>query len=102
MLNNLVAFFNSDDFLPHGHCFLWQPDILWMHVVSDAGIAFAYYMIPVVLLYLVRKREDLPYKKVFIAFCVFILLCGTTHLMSIWVLWHPDYGLEGIVKALTM
>ncbi len=34
-------------------------------------------------------------------FGAFILLCGTTHLLSIWVLWHPNYWFEGILKALT-
>jgi PAS domain S-box-containing protein len=101
MLDGLTSLFNSDEFMPHGHCFLWQPNILWLHVLSDAGIAFAYYSIPVLLIYLLRKRKDLPFKGVFAAFCVFILLCGTTHLFSIWVLWNPDYGAEGIVKAMT-
>jgi len=101
MLDRFAALFNSDDFLPHGHCFLWQNDILFLHVISDAAIALAYYLIPVFLLYLTRRRQDLPFKGVFVAFSAFILLCGTTHLMSIWVLWHPDYGAEGLLKAAT-
>jgi two-component system sensor kinase FixL len=28
-------------------------------------------------------------------------LCGTSHLMSIWVLWHPNYYIEGWIKAAT-
>ncbi|MEI9903312.1 MAG: hypothetical protein WDN06_04575 [Asticcacaulis sp.] len=38
---------------------------------------------------------------VFWLFGAFILLCGTTHILSIWVLWHPNYYTEGVVKALT-
>src|SRR4051812_24177697 len=34
-------------------------------------------------------------------FALFILACGATHFLSIWTLWHPDYGLEGVVKAVT-
>lgn len=97
----MIKFFNSDNFMPHGHCFFWQKNILWLHVISDAGIALAYYFIPLLLFYLIRKRKDLPYKILFSAFSAFILLCGTTHLFGIWVLWHPDYGLEGLIKALT-
>jgi hypothetical protein len=29
------------------------------------------------------------------------LACGTTHFMSIWTLWVPDYGLEALVKVIT-
>jgi PAS domain S-box-containing protein len=101
MLESVAAFFNSDDFMPHGHCFLWQPHILWLHIISDAGIAAAYYALPVALIYLTRKRKDLPFKNVFWLFGAFILLCGTTHLLAIWVLWHPDYAVEGVVKAAT-
>ena len=34
-------------------------------------------------------------------FSVFILACGTTHLMAVWTIWNPDYWLEGTVKAIT-
>lgn len=100
-MSELARFFESDYFMPHGHCFLWRPEILWLHVLSDSAIVFAYYTIPLALAYLVWKRKDLPFGIVFWLFAAFILLCGTTHLLSIWVLWHPDYGPEGLVKAAT-
>lgn len=46
----IADFFNSENFMPHGHCFLWQPDILWLHVVSDACIVLAYFSIPFALI----------------------------------------------------
>jgi len=101
MLQPIANFFNSENFMPHGHCFLWQPEILWLHVVSDAAIVAAYFSIPFALLYFIWKRKDMPFQSVFLLFGAFILLCGTTHIMGIWVLWHPDYAVEGILKALT-
>ncbi|MDR3448939.1 MAG: ATP-binding protein [Alphaproteobacteria bacterium] len=101
MMQRLRDFFDSDNFMPHGHCFLWQPDILWLHILSDAMIVSAYYSIPGALLYFVWKRKDLPFGIILWLFGAFILLCGTTHLMSIWVLWHPDYAIEGLFKAAT-
>ena len=92
---------NSDGFMPHGYCFMWRPSVLWLHVCSDAAIALAYYCLPFVIFYFIRKRQDLPFQAVFSLFAAFILLCGTTHLLSIWVLWHPDYYIEGVVKAMT-
>lgn len=88
-------------FMPHGYCFLWQPGVLWLHVLADTGIVLAYFGIPLVLAYILRRRRDLPFRGLFALFSAFILLCGFTHLLNIWVLWHPDYYFEGVVKALT-
>ena len=110
MLSDLLTFlqcgglphpFSANGFMPHGYCFLWRPGVLWLHVLSDAGIAAAYYCIPCVLAYFIRARRDLPFPAVFWMFSAFILLCGTTHVMSIWVLWHPNYYVEGWIKAAT-
>jgi PAS domain S-box-containing protein len=87
--------------MPHGYCFEWRPDVLFLHVTSDACIGFAYYCIPLVLMYFIRKRKDLPFPGIFWLFSAFILLCGTSHLMSILVIWHPVYYAEGYVKAAT-
>jgi signal transduction histidine kinase len=101
MASTLADFFSTEQFMPHGHCFLWQPSILWLNVISDAGITIAYYSIPFALIYFIRQRQDVPFKTIFWLFGAFILLCGTTHLISIWVVWNPDYAIEGLVKALT-
>ena len=53
-------------FEPHGHCFLWRPDLILLHTVSDSITAFAYYSIPITLLYFSQKRRDLPYKWIFV------------------------------------
>lgn len=100
-MESIQNFFDSQNFMPHGHCFLWQPDIFWLHLLSDLGIVSAYFAIPFALIYILRKRKDLPFENIFLLFAAFILLCGTTHAMNIWVLWNPDYAVEGVIKALT-
>jgi signal transduction histidine kinase len=89
------------DFMPHGHCYFWRPEIVGLHVVSDALTAIAYFVIPLGLIQLVRKRADLAFHWMFVLFGIFILACGTTHLMAIWTLWHPVYRLDGVIKAIT-
>jgi PAS domain S-box-containing protein len=91
----------SSDFMPHGHCYFWKPEIVWLHAASDGLIALSYYFIPLMLLYFVRKRRDLVFGWMFVMFGIFILGCGTTHLMEIWTLWHGTYRLAGIIKAIT-
>ena len=86
---------------PHGYCLLWDPLLVWLHVVSDAVIGLSYFSIPVALTVFVSRRRDIEFGWLLVLFAIFITACGTTHFMSILVLWVPAYGLEGIVKALT-
>ncbi|MGA7224591.1 MAG: PAS domain S-box protein [Candidatus Acidiferrales bacterium] len=97
----LRQLFSSGDFMPHGYCYLWNPGLVWLHVISDALIALAYFTIPFTLLWLVRKRRDLPFNSMFVLFGVFIVACGGTHVMEIWNLWHAEYWLAGMLKAVT-
>ncbi len=100
MIDFLKKLFDSD-FLSHGHCYFWRPEIVWLHVGSDATIALAYLLIPVSLGYFVRKRRDLAFHWMFVMFGAFILACGATHAMAIWTLWHATYRLEGVLKLIT-
>jgi PAS domain S-box-containing protein len=97
----LVSIFTERGLPPHGFCFLWDPGLIWLHAASDAVIGVSYYMIPLALAYFVYRRRDIMFGWIFWMFAAFILACGTTHFMDIWVLWHPDYALQGMIKALT-
>ena len=55
-------------FMPHGHCYLWSPTLLWLYVVSDTIIFISYYTIPVTLLYFLKKRPDLQFNWVILLF----------------------------------
>jgi two-component sensor histidine kinase len=101
MLEALAGVFTNRDLMPHGMCFLWDPGLLWLHAISDTLIAAAYYGIPVVIAYFAIKRKDLVFRHIFILSGLFVLACGTTHVLNVWVLWNPDYGVEGAVKAAT-
>ena len=101
MWDYLKRFFDTTMFSPHGFCLLWEPDILLVHVVSDAIIALSYFSIPFALAYFVSKRRDVEFGWVFWAFAIFILACGFTHVLSIVTLWVPVYGIEGLIKAMT-
>lgn len=87
--------------LPHGFCFLWNPQLLWLHILSDSLIALAYFLIPVVLVSILRKRKDLPFNGVFFCFAAFIVACGVTHVMEVVTLWYPIYWVSGVLKACT-
>jgi PAS domain S-box-containing protein len=98
LLNNLLF---TGNYIPHGHCYLWQRELVALHIVSDSIIALAYYSIPVSLIYFITQGKDLPFRKIFWLFAAFIISCGTTHIMEIWTLWHPVYWVSGSLKMIT-
>src|SRR5882757_2168888 len=86
--------------MPHASC-LRQPDIIQLHAWSDILIALSYFLIPISLFVLVRRRRDLAFPWMFLLFGAFIFGCGMTHALAVWTLWHPIYRFEGLIKAIT-
>ena len=101
MLDMVSHAISDNGFMPHGYCYLWTPELLWTEVVSDLVIATSYFSIPVALWQLAKKRPDLPFRWAFVLFGIFVMACGTTHLLSVITLWQPVYWLDGIIKAIT-
>jgi PAS domain S-box-containing protein len=87
--------------MEHGECFLWEPGLVWLHVLSDVVIGIAYYSIPLGMFYFAYKRRDLPFHSLFLLFGLFILACGTTHFLAAYTVYVPEYWVEGGVKAFT-
>ena len=98
---NLMTFFSEQAFMPHGHCYLWSPALVWVQVVSNLLIGVAYVAISGLLALFVRRAPDLPLRWVYVAFGVFIVSCGVTHFMDVVVIWHPRYWLDGSVRIVT-
>ena len=88
-------------FMPHGFCYLGNTRIAWLNVISDGLIALSYYCIPLILVYFIRKNQGIPFNRIFWLFGGFILACGSTHALEVWNVWHGNYLLAGVVKALT-
>jgi PAS domain S-box-containing protein len=89
-------------YMPHGHCYLWEPGLLWTHVIADILIGLAYVSISCTLAYIVAKaRRDLPFHWMFLAFGIFIIACGTTHFVEAWTVWQPVYWFAAVVKIVT-
>jgi PAS domain S-box-containing protein len=100
-MNEILSFFTDNNWMPHGYCLSWSPGLLWTFVLSDGLIFAMYFLLPIALGYFARKRLDFPYIRVLWLFALFILACGSTHLMDAVVLWVPWYGLYAVLKALT-
>jgi PAS domain S-box-containing protein len=101
MLDFLTDLFDTSGFPPRWHCGSWSESLGWLHILSDLAICSAYFTIPVILVYFVLRRRDVPFRGVFWLFGAFILACGTTHLMEAIIFWHPLYRLAGVIKLFT-
>jgi PAS domain S-box-containing protein len=92
----------ASDFLPHAFCYLQQPGLVWTNVIADALISLSYLVISATLVYLIYQgRQDVPFRWMFLAFGLFIVACGATHLMDVVTMWMPMYVLAAAGKAFT-
>lgn len=89
------------DFPARWSCGRWSDWLGWTHVISDVLIWAAYFAIPVILVYFVGKRKDLPFSYIFPVFGAFILACGTNHLIDAVIFWYPIYRVSAVVKVFT-
>ena len=103
----LDTIFDSS-FMPHGYCFQWRKDVLFMMIVGNALTFMSYSLIPVALVHLVKKRKDLKFNGIFLLFAAFIAFCGMTHGLEIINIWQGYYFLQsamhlmtGVVSAIT-
>jgi PAS domain S-box-containing protein len=100
-MDTLISLLGRNGFLPHGYCFTWSPGLLWAMVGADAVIAAAYFSIPVATVSYIRRRPEASTNWLAWLFSAFIFACGVTHVMDIWTIWQPDYGLQALTKIVT-
>jgi hypothetical protein len=82
------------DYLPHGN-------LVAADVVADTLIALACFCIPGLFLSFVKRRRDIQFNGIFVAFGLLMLAFGVTHVMDVVTLWTPLHGLAAFFKALT-
>ncbi len=101
-MNVLLNWLDPTPLMPHAFCFVGRQDLILLHVLGDLTIALAYFMIPVTMMYFLRRyRNRISFNWAIALFAAFITLCGITHVFGIITIWHPVYYLEGWIKALT-
>lgn len=85
---------NHTEFLPHGSCLLWTLPLVAAIILGEFAVFIAYFWIPLELWRALRRgrvsiaREA---RTMLVGFALFIVFCGSGHLISIILLWHPWY-----------
>ncbi len=96
-----ASLFETENWPARWYCGNWSETDGWITIISDSLIFTAYLSIPILLLVFLAKRKEIPFKRFFVLFSAFILLCGFTHFLEVVIFWDPVYRLAGFVKLLT-
>jgi PAS domain S-box-containing protein len=99
MTGFLAHIFDATGLMPRGAALLWRPELIWLDAVAGLLAGLAFLSMAASLLYLSWRRRDFEYGWMFRLFGILVLADGATHLLGVWILWRPDYAIEGVVKA---
>lgn len=79
----------------------WPNSIAALSLAADGIIAATFLAVPVVLLYLYKRRGAGSKREAALVklFLFFVLAVGLLHLASLFGSWLPDRGLEGLLKG---
>jgi signal transduction histidine kinase len=87
--------------LTRAQSFLERTDLIRLHALGDALIALSYFLIPALLITVMRHSRALAGLEWALAlFAAFILLCGISHALDVVALWYPAYFIQGWEKIL--
>ena len=93
--------FSTADWPARWVCGTWSEFHGWLYIFSDLLIWASYFTIPILLIILVKRRNDLPFRGVIYLFIAFIVLCGLTHLFDALLFWWPAYRVSAILRLVT-
>ncbi|MEQ8535305.1 MAG: HAMP domain-containing sensor histidine kinase, partial [Imperialibacter sp.] len=102
MGDDFFGLLTTNKWPPRWVCGEWTSLHGWFYIFSDISIGLAYFTIPFILFYFIRKRRNnLPFVQIFWLFILFILACGTTHFVDATLFWFPAYHLSAAVLFIT-
>lgn len=102
VIDFFARLFSPEGFPPRWYCGRWTPFHGWLYITSNILIALAYFSIPLMLFYVIKKTKNkLPFQKIFWLFLLFILACGFTHVFDALMFWFPVYRVSAIVLFVT-
>ena len=98
----ITQLFGTESWPARWFCGQWSDFHGWLYISSSIAIWAAYFAIPLILICLLYKRKDsIPFQRVFGLFILFILSCGSTHLIDAIIFWHPIYRISALALFFT-
>lgn len=96
-----MTLFDITGFVPRWTCGRWTEVHGWAHIISDVLIFSSYLGIPLSIIYVVLRRKQIFFPRLFWLFAAFIFFCGIGHLVEAIIFWHPVYRFAGFIKVIT-
>jgi len=96
--------FDSDSLVPHAVCWAADPKLIWTMVVTNFITFLSYLTICCTLLYLVRRTRKVmarDWAYFVVGFALFIVACGSTHLMDVITTWIPIFWVDASTSIVT-
>ncbi|HHP7229342.1 MAG TPA: ATP-binding protein [Xenococcaceae cyanobacterium] len=86
--------------------FSWLNDLggqnlSWLDQLSDIAIALAFDCLSLLLIYVIYRREAIPFKGLGLLFTIFLVFGGITQIISVATFWQPDSWLKELTRELT-
>jgi signal transduction histidine kinase len=90
--------------MPHAVCWAAAPRLIWTMVVTNAITFLSYLSICLTLLFLVRRTGKViarDWAYFLVGFALFIVACGSTHLLEVITTWTPIFWVDAWTNILT-
>jgi signal transduction histidine kinase len=100
----LEAMFEHVSLMPHAQCWAAAPHLIWTMVIANSITFLSYVSICVTLLVLVRRTGKViarDWGYFLVGFALFIVACGSTHLMDVVTTWVPVFWIDACTNVVT-
>jgi signal transduction histidine kinase len=90
--------------MPHAVCWASDPRLIWTMVVTNLVTFLSYLTIAWTLVFLVRRTKRIiagDWAYFVVGFALFILACGSTHLMDVITTWVPIFWVDAWTSIIT-
>jgi signal transduction histidine kinase len=90
--------------MPHAVCWREDPRLIWTMVVTNSVTFLSYSTICVALIYLARKTHRViarDWAFFLVGFALFIVACGSTHLLDVITTWIPVFWIDAWTNIIT-
>jgi signal transduction histidine kinase len=90
--------------MPHAVCWRQDPRLIWTMAVTNAITFFSYFSICFTLFYLACKTSRVIVRDwifFLVGFALFIVACGSTHLLEVITTWVPIFWVDAWTNIIT-
>jgi signal transduction histidine kinase len=96
--------FDDVSLMPHAVCWAAAPRLIWTMVAANAITFLSYVTICITLLVMARRTRRViarDWGYFLVGFALFIVACGSTHLMEVVTTWIPMFWIDATANVIT-